>query len=357
MKSFPLGFRGRIALGLVLTLLTPVAVVGLSVALAKTIARLPPNAAFRANGVVVTKSALEQRVRVLGALYGLRAPSDPVQRDEFQRGTAKVVVTSMVLDQAIADRHLTIPDAQARGLLDEFIEKGLTPPGQETFVRLLRDTGASEADVLDELKRQRSSLQLFHQVTDPLAGVSEEEVRAYYNQHPAEMAQPEQRHLQNIVVSSQAQANELLNDIRGGADFMAVAQQSSLDQKTRAAGGDIGFLTADQLEKPYADTAFSAPAGSLFGPTQTVSGWNIGKVVEVRPQVPLSFEQVHDQLAAWLRARKAQQIWQAWIDEQVARAEVTYADEYRPAEPHAADQGPGIQPGLGHAPAPIEEPR
>jgi peptidyl-prolyl cis-trans isomerase C len=335
MKPPRLGSSSKIALGLALTILLPLVAVGLSVVLAKTVTRLPANAAFEADGGVVPKSVLEQRVRVLGALYGLRAPADPARMDEFRRGTAHVVAVSTVLDRAIEDRHLTMPDDQARQMLTEFIQRGIKPSGQEAFVQLLRDTGASEGDVLDELKRQHSTALLYRQVTERDAKVTDDEVRAYFQQHPAEMASPEQRHLRNIVVGTQAQAAELLNEIRGGADFGAVATRSTLDGTTRDSGGDLGVLAEDQLQKPYADAAFAAPQGGVFGPMQTDEGWNVGQVLEIRPRTPLGFDQVHDQLAAMLRERKAEASWQKWLDQRIAAAEVRYADEYAPTGPGA----------------------
>jgi peptidyl-prolyl cis-trans isomerase C len=321
---------------MVLAVVAPVALIGVVALFALTVTRLPSDAAFRADGVVVSKGALEQRIRVLGALYGLRAPTDPAQADEFRRATAQTIALSTVLDNAIHDRNLAISDPQAQQLLAAFIDQGINPPGQAAFGQLLRDTGASEGDVLEELTRQAGNYVLYHQVTDSAsASVSESDVRTYFDRHAAEMVQPEQRHLRNIVISTQDEADQLLGDIRNGQDFSAVAQQSSLDQKTRDGGGDLGALTADQLDGGYQRAAFAAPVGALFGPVQTRDGWNIGQVLEVHPAVPLAFEQIHDQLFTRLRTERAEQVWRAWVSSELARADVRYAPEFQPANPGA----------------------
>jgi peptidyl-prolyl cis-trans isomerase C len=331
---FPTSLWGRLALA-VLAPIVILCIIGLVVVEAS---RLPSDAAFEVSGTVVTKFAMAHRLQVLGALYGLRAPAnDPGQLDKFQRDTAQSVALSTVIDREVEARHLTVPAPQAQALETDFINNGIKPGGQEAFVQLLRDTGASEGDVLDELKRQVGALTLYHQVTDrAAASLTEADVAAYYRQHSGEIVQPEQRHLRNIVVETQGEADQLVADIKGGADFAAVATQSSLDGKTRDAGGDLGFVAATQLAGGYDKAAFAAPPGALFGPVQTSDGWNIGQVLEVRPAVPLQYGQVHDQLMQQLRAERAVTAWQNWLVDQVSRADIRYADQYRPADPASA---------------------
>lgn len=317
---------GRVALAV----LPPLVLLGAIALVAQQTNRLPSDAAFRVYGTVVTKAELAQRVKVLGALYGLRAPGDPAQLDAFRRVTAQSMAESTVLDRAAADRHIVITDQQARPALDDLIAH-LNPPGQASFITLLRDTRASESDVLDELKRQGRVTALYQQITDPLTGsVTEADIEDYFRQHQAQLATPEQRHLRNIVVATQPEADQIMTELRGGADFAVEAQRSSLDQATSEAGGDLGFLTADQLEDGYVRIAFDSPKGGLFGPVHTTDGWDIGQVLDVRPSVPASLAQVHDQLANQLRQDRAGQAWQAWVAGQVQRAEVRYAPGYQP---------------------------
>jgi peptidyl-prolyl cis-trans isomerase C len=320
----------HIGVAVVLTLILPFVVVGASVLLADFVTRLPPDAALRVYDKVVTKTALDQRVRILGALYGVRAPSDPQQLDLFRRVTAQSVATSVVLDHAVADHNLAVSDQEAHGLLMNFVNT-LNPPGADSFVQLLHDTGASESDVVDELKRRVAASRLMDQVTQPAAaGVDEAYVRSYYQEHRSEIAVPERRHLRNIVVTREDQADSLLNELHGGADFGAVAKRSSLDSDTSGGGGDLGVLTSDQLQPDYAKAAFSAPANSLFGPVHTPDGWNIGQVLEVTPATPLTFEQVHDRLAVQLSTKKAGDLWHGWLEQQIKLAHVEYALQYQP---------------------------
>jgi peptidyl-prolyl cis-trans isomerase C len=62
----------------------------------------------------------------------------------------------------------------------------------------------------------------------------------------------------------------------------------------------------------------------------------VGKVVEARPEVPLAFEQVQEQLRDQLRRDRQTKAWNDWLAQRLRDADLTYADKYRPADPNRA---------------------
>lgn len=294
---------------------------------------LPSDAAFRADGVIMTKSELAHRTKMLGALYGISAPSDPARQDEFRRDAARLIANTVVIDHAAQARRIVISDSTAQQGLAALIGQ-LEPPGEDSFVQLLEDTGASRSDVLDEIKRQDRSAELADQITQPaVRGLTEADYQNFYREHPEEQSTPEQRHLRNIVVATEAEADQIAGRARAGEDFGAMASESSLDDATRSQGGDLGLVTRDRLEANYAATAFSAPVGSTFGPVRTNSGWNVGQVVEDRPSAPRTYAQARPEIVNLVRGRTATQAWTTWLSAQVAAADVRYAAEFQPPGP------------------------
>jgi peptidyl-prolyl cis-trans isomerase C len=331
-----LSYPATIAVGLVVTLLIPVIVVGLATLVAVRATALPDDAAFKVYDTVVSKSDLKRRLAVLKALYGLAPPdNDPAGQDLFRRQSAQAVAFGMVLDHAARDEHVAIPDDQARALLAQFVNQRF-PGGADGFTQVLGDVGASEQDVLSEIKRQQNSSLMFDKVVrqEGHAGrVTGPEVQQYYDQHPAQFLQPEGRHLRHIVLPSEDDANQVIQQARGGADFAALAKQFSLDEATRDNGGDLGMLAQRQLEPVFGQPAFSTPSGGVFGPVETDKGWDIGQVLEVRPATQLTFDQVKGQLQANMQASGELDYWRAWVNRQIQAAEIEYADDYRPATP------------------------
>jgi peptidyl-prolyl cis-trans isomerase C len=350
VSSLPASMRARVALAVGVVLV----VLGLATGITFWATALPSRAAFTVHGAIMTKDELAHRVRMLGALYGIQAPPQgtPWQLDQFRRDSARVIAVSMVIDQAAQDRHIDVSDPEARTSLNDLVN-GLHPPGEESFIRLLGETGASQNDVLDELRRQIRDGRLFHQIVDEsVQRLTEADYQHYYQKNAAALAIPEKRHLRNIVVRTQDEASQVADRARAGTDFGALALESSLDDATRENQGDLGFVTRNQLEPKYRDAAFSTPVGAVFGPVQTNSGWNVGRVDEDQPTMPQTYEQVKQQVVQTVRANRAAQSWNAWLADQVAGADIRYADEYQPRDPDSAPTT-GFVPG---APGPAARP-
>jgi peptidyl-prolyl cis-trans isomerase C len=301
------------------------------------ITELPEDAVLRFEDTVVTEEQLEERVEVLSALYGIQRPEGP-QAEQFDRRAAKSLAVSLVLQDAAADRDVEIADAQVRRQLDRLVEQQLRG-GREVFTRFLATAGIAERDVLDEIRRQMSTSELVQHVTSHVREPSDEQVRAAYTEHQGRMVTPEARRLRNIVVATEAQAQRVARAARAGQDFALLARTWSRDGSTRAKGGDLGTLTADQLDPDFAEVAFSAEEGAVFAPVQTRYGWNVGQVVNVVRPVRLSFTQVESELRAELRNRARLRMWRHYLSRLLEEADVEYADAYRPPAPEAPPAG------------------
>lgn len=342
-SAAPKSRRGRAVLVFAAAL---VVLGGISPVIVQKVTEIPDGVALRVGETDVTTDEVQRRIDVLRSLYGITQPADPAERDRFLRETAKSVGVGVVLDNAVRSRNITVTEESARQTLQQMIEVQLASEEGGSFPDLLREYGASERDVLDEIKRQQNIDQLFQQVTaEAAAGVTDDAVRGYYDEHRQTMVEPEKRAVQNIVVRSQDQAEQIAGEARSGADFGGLVQQYSLDEATKQQSGDLGLVKRDQLDGQYADAAFRDGAESIFGPVQTKHGWNIGRVAKVEPAFPMTFEQSKDRLRDELRARAATDLWRQWLEGEIRTVEVKYADEYRPDDPESVP-GPQTGPGL-----------
>ncbi|GAA5127887.1 peptidylprolyl isomerase [Haloechinothrix salitolerans] len=297
---------------------------------------LPDDAALRVGDAVVTETELEERIDALIALYGIQRPSEDSERaGEFRRHAAKAVAVSIVLDEVAREKGIVISDKAARDRLAELIESGFGKGGRDKFVDLLGQVGASEREVLAEIKRQRVSSRLLRDVGSKVADVTDKDVRAAFTEREDELVAPEQRRLRNIVVSTKAKAKRLLDRAKAGADFPALARKHSLDGSTSGDGGDLGFVTREQLEKSYAKAAFRTDKRAYFGPVRTEHGWNVGQVVGIRNERQLGFAEVKDTLRERLRSERELKAWHDWLTKKLREADVEYADMYRPRDPVA----------------------
>jgi peptidyl-prolyl cis-trans isomerase C len=307
---------------------------------------LPDGAALAVGDRVVTVAELDDRVQTLHALYGVQPPTgDPARLDAFRRDAAKAVAVGMVLEDQAQQLGVGVADTKVRDTLAGYIAQqiGPGPTAHADFVKVLGNVGTTEDKVLAEIRQQMAVGELFTKVTENVT-TTDADMQAAFPQYAAKLGVPETRALRNIVVTNQDAAARIADQLRGGADFAQLAQSSSIDTSTRDKGGDLGTVSADQLQADYAGAAFAAAPGGVYGPLQNQFGWNVGQVVSVTPGTPAQYDQVQDKLRQLVDFDRRVDAWGAWMRQSLEDGDVRYAEGYRPADPFAVPTG--AQPGV-----------
>lgn len=303
---------------------------------------LPDDAAFRVEGDIVTEQELQERVDTLGALYGVVAPTEPGQLAAFRRDAAKSLAVSLLLEEEADARDVQISAKQAQAELATIISDRLGGDRAQ-FEKYLGTAGVSERQVLDEITRTLATSRVFAEVVADVDGATTRDAREEYDARRDEMTTPERRRVANIVVETEADARQVVAQLGAGRSFAQVARASSLDASTSASGGDLGLRAATELEPGYADAAFGAEQGAVFGPVRTQHGWNVGTVLRIVPGDPLAFDDVGDTLVRAITARRQLDAWRAWLGDLLEDADVEYAAEFEPDDPTSPPSG--VQPG------------
>src|SRR5712692_7639929 len=83
--------------------------------------------------------------------------------------------------------------------------------------------------------------------------------------------------LRIIVVSSQAEAEQLLQRLQTGEDFVALARQKSIDPSAPD-GGSLGRVDPETLRTELRDVLREARSGQIKGPVKIPTGYAILKV-------------------------------------------------------------------------------
>jgi peptidyl-prolyl cis-trans isomerase C len=97
-------------------------------------------------------------------------------------------------------------------------------------------------------------------------------------------------------VKTEAEAQAVVIELKGGADFAALAEERSIGPSAPQ-GGDIGYFTPDRVVEPFAKAAAEIQSGE-FGttPIQTQFGWHVIKVEDRRMTTPAPLEEVREEI-------------------------------------------------------------
>jgi parvulin-like peptidyl-prolyl isomerase len=90
--------------------------------------------------------------------------------------------------------------------------------------------------------------------------------------------------------AAQAKAQDILNKIKGGADFAETAKANSEDEASAGQGGELPFFSKGQNVKEFETAAFGLNPGEVSDLVQTQYGFHIIKMEEKKGSVNLTFE-------------------------------------------------------------------
>ena len=173
--------------------------------------------------------------------------------------------------------------------------------------------------------------------------LSEDDVRTYYQENLARLAGKEERRASHVLVASpkdapaaerdkaKARAEELLAQIRKQPDsFAEVARQSSDDTGSATQGGDLGFFAPGAMVKPFEEAAFALKKGEISGLVQSDFGYHIIQLTDVKAPPQPSFEAMRPELEKELAQQQAQRKF-AEVAESFANTVYEQSDSLQPA--------------------------
>jgi peptidyl-prolyl cis-trans isomerase C len=230
------------------------------------------------------------------------APADPAKVIARVNG---ITITEGDLAVAAADPALqlpNVPEAQKRDMLTGYlIDLKLGAKAAEAA-----KVGDS-ADFARKLAYNRDKA-LLDQYLEQEAqkAVTPEAARKLYDETAKGVTPEEEVRARHILVESEDEAKKAAERVKGGEDFAKVAGELSKDPGSKTDGGDLGFFTKDRMVEPFAEAAFKLQPGQVSEPVKSQFGWHVIKVEEKRAKPVPSFEEMKDQVNAYLE-RKAQQ--------------------------------------------------
>lgn len=133
--------------------------------------------------------------------------------------------------------------------------------------------------------------------------VTDQAVQAAYQRQFANRPATEEVRARHILVSTEAEARKIIEELRAGADFITVARTVSKDPDGKN-GGDLGFFRREQVWPSFGELAFSLQPGQIGNnPVRNEFGWHVVKVEEKRLVAPPSFSEIEGALRQELLAQ------------------------------------------------------
>jgi peptidyl-prolyl cis-trans isomerase C len=284
---------------------TPVA--GAPAAAIKPMPAQMPAVLARVNGEAIERWEFDNAVKRMESRAG--GPVPPEKRDEVLRGVLDQLVAYHLLAQEARTRKLAVGDGDVDVRLGQIRQSF---PSEDAFKQNI----AAQGLTLDQLRVQaRTGLEVAKIIdaeVNSKISVQDVEVNAFYTQNLERFKQGETVRASHILIGvpqqatadqkagAKTRAQAALKQVRGGADFAAVARAQSQDPGSAQNGGDLGFFPKGQMTPAFEEAAFKLKAGAVSGVVETPFGFHIIKVQERRGPRTAPFAEVAGQIKDFL---------------------------------------------------------
>jgi peptidyl-prolyl cis-trans isomerase D len=156
--------------------------------------------------------------------------------------------------------------------------------------------------------------------------VTDTQVQSYYNSHKDQFRTKERVKARHILVSilnkppaevpkQKAKAEDLLKQIKAGADFAKLAEQNSDDKTNASKGGDLGWVMKGQMVPEFEKATFALKQGQISDVVATNYGFHIVQVMEKEDAHLRPLDEVRSEVVTAIKSQSLNDRMQALADQ------------------------------------------
>ena len=204
------------------------------------------------------------------------------------------------LDSLIA-LELLYQESQARGIqvsdadVDAEIKRTKSQfPDAQSFQTAMKARGMTESELRRDTRKTMAVNRFLEGNVWKNLTVSPEQVKSFYDSNKEDFQHAAQIRVSHILIrvpegastadraAAKQRATALLEQLKAGADFAALAHKQSQDPATAPEGGDLGYIAKGEMDDAFEKAAFALSPGQLSDVVSTPYGLHIIRVTDRR---------------------------------------------------------------------------
>ena len=184
-------------------------------------------------------------------------------------------------------------DVLLDGIVNQLVEQHLLGQGvAETDLMRLKIENEQRA------LRAAETIQAIMQST-----VSEDDVTSYYNEQFIDADLEQEFNASHILVETEEEAQALVTELEGGADFAELAKEKSTGP-SGPNGGQLGWFGKGAMVPEFEAAVPELAPEEVSPPVKTQFGWHVVRLNEVRDIEPPELSEVRPQIEQQLRQQR-----------------------------------------------------
>lgn len=186
------------------------------------------------------------------------------------------------------------PNVLFEAVLDQLVQQSLLMQTHE---------GELSREARMRLENERRAI-LAAEVTRDIfdTEISDAEIRALYEARYAGESGKTEYRAAHILLETEEAALDVIEDIEGGANFAALAQEHSVGP-SGPSGGDLGWFEDGVMIPEFFDAVTELDEGEVSAPVETQFGWHVIELRETRTKDRPELQDVREELVSELRQK------------------------------------------------------
>ena len=328
------------------------------------------------NGVDINESQIEAQLKPMLEKMGTQLPPTFVEqyKKQLRQRVLERIIVEQLLDEKVKAAKIVVTDEETIEQIKEMASQQQPPLSMEDFKALIEAYGQSFDEVKLRIQRGLAYQKLMEAQWADKINIKEDDAKKYYSENKSKFEIPEQVRASHILVTpdakdpntdpnqakaaARAKAQDLLKQIKEGADFAELAKANS-DCPSSKQGGDLGFGEKSDPNSgrrgtwvaPFEKAAFELKPGQVSDIVETQFGYHIIKIADHKDPNVIPFEQAKDDIVKLLTQTKQAELAEEYIASLKDKANIVYPAGKEPKAPTS----PAIMAPPGPKPTPEPE--
>ncbi len=252
------------------------------------------------NGTDITKDKLYDRLVSIGGEV-----------------TIENLIREELIEQEVKKANITVTDADITKEMDK-LKKGLGT--EEAFEQTLTQANMT----LDDLKKEMTMQLKIRKLVEPQVKITDADIKKYFDESAGSLDTAEQIKTSHILVATKEEAQSILKELEGGADFATLAKAKSIDASTKDKGGDMDFIARGAVgDEAFESAAFALEKGKLSGVVQSAAGFHIIKVTDHKDAHKATLEEKSTEIKELLTSNQVQTLSSTWLATLIKKSDIT----------------------------------
>jgi peptidyl-prolyl cis-trans isomerase C len=283
------------------------------------------------NDTVLMRQDLDREMKLISFKLARQGrPVDDAQLKRYESNIRETLINRTLLLQQSKSMGIEVKASLVTKALDEF---KAAFNDDKAYQQTLNEMGFTEETLTTQIQDGLTIKQLIDKEVIQKLSLSDQQVRAYYDDNPNLFRRPEQVKASHILVQVPENADEakraealatiqaLKARIDNGENFATLAMEHS-DCPSKAKGGDLGFFGREQMVKPFSDAAFALQPGQISDVVQTRFGYHLIRVTERQAEQTMAFNDVKESISTRLRQEQEGKKIDAYLQDLKEHADI-----------------------------------